>query len=89
MARSLGIGGGLGLGSIVYGLAVIAALLDDDSVLDDAHAAAELITEDIIAADAISTSSVEAQARSSVCFDCIARGSTRTRSNSPKNAGEG
>ena len=51
MARSVGIGGGLGLGSIVYGLAVIAALLDDDAILADAHAAAELITDDLIAAD--------------------------------------
>ncbi len=32
MARSLGVGGGLGLGSIVYGLAVIAYLLGDEAV---------------------------------------------------------
>ncbi len=51
MARSLGIGGGLGLGSIVYGLAVIAALLEDEAILDDAHICAELITDDLIAAD--------------------------------------
>ena len=51
MARSLGIGGGLGLGSIVYGLAVIGALLQDDSILDDAHRCSELITDDLIAAD--------------------------------------
>jgi len=51
LARSLGIGGGLGLGSIVYALSVIAELSDDDSVLDDAHAAAALITEEMIAAD--------------------------------------
>ena len=50
-ARSVGLGGGLGLGSIVYGLAVIADLLDDDAVLADAHAAAELITDDVVAAD--------------------------------------
>lgn len=50
-ARSLGIGGGLGLGSIVYALAVIAALVGDDAVLDDANAAARLITGDVIAAD--------------------------------------
>jgi type 2 lantibiotic biosynthesis protein LanM len=50
-ARSLGVGGGLGLGSIVYGLAVVAALLHDEDVLADAHAAAELITDDVIAAD--------------------------------------
>ena len=51
IARSVGLGGGLGLGSIVYGLAVIAALLDDDAVLADAHVAAELITDDLIAGD--------------------------------------
>ena len=51
MARSLGLGGGLGLGSIVYSLAVIAALLHDDGVLADAHSAAELITDDVVAAD--------------------------------------
>jgi type 2 lantibiotic biosynthesis protein LanM len=51
MARSLGIGAGLGVGSIVYGLAVIADLLDDDAILADACAAAQLITDDAIAAD--------------------------------------
>ena len=51
LARLLGIGGGLGLGSIVYGLAVIAALLDDEAMLADAHAAAKLITQDAISAD--------------------------------------
>lgn len=47
----LGLGGGLGLGSIVYGLAVISTLLDDDEALLDAHAAAQLITQDVISAD--------------------------------------
>ncbi|OBG36020.1 type 2 lanthipeptide synthetase LanM family protein [Mycobacterium sp. E3198] len=51
VARQVGIGGGLGLGSIVYGLAVVSALLDDDDVLLDAHAAAALITPDVISAD--------------------------------------
>ncbi|HEY7052855.1 MAG TPA: type 2 lanthipeptide synthetase LanM family protein [Mycobacterium sp.] len=50
-ARSLGVGGGLGLGSIVYSLAVISALTGDGDVLADAHAAAELITDEVIAAD--------------------------------------
>ncbi|MFY9922576.1 MAG: type 2 lanthipeptide synthetase LanM, partial [Mycobacterium sp.] len=50
-ARSIGLGGGLGLGSIVYGLAVIADLFDDDDILADARAAADLITDDIVAAD--------------------------------------
>jgi type 2 lantibiotic biosynthesis protein LanM len=51
MARSLGLGGGLGLGSIVYGLTVIADLLNDDEILADAHAAAALVTDELIAAD--------------------------------------
>jgi lantibiotic modifying enzyme len=51
LARSIGIGAGLGLGSVVYGLSVMAELLDDDAILADAHAAAELITDDVIAAD--------------------------------------
>ncbi|HKV18091.1 MAG TPA: type 2 lanthipeptide synthetase LanM family protein [Mycobacterium sp.] len=51
IARSLGVGAGLGLGSIVYALAVIGELADDDDVLDDAHVAAALITDELIAAD--------------------------------------
>ena len=51
MARSLGVGGGTGLGSLVYALALMARSLDDGTLLADAHAAAELITDDIIAAD--------------------------------------
>ncbi|SON63882.1 hypothetical protein MSIMFI_05413 [Mycobacterium simulans] len=51
IARMLGLGGGLGLGSIVYSLAVIAALLDNDDVLSDAARAAQLITPDVISAD--------------------------------------
>ncbi len=51
IARAVGVGGGLGLGSVVYALAVIADLLDDEAVLDDAHAAAALITDDVVAAD--------------------------------------
>lgn len=51
MARALGLGGGIGLGSIVYALTVLAKLLDDDSVLADAHAVVGLITDDVIAAD--------------------------------------
>ena len=50
-ARSLGLGGALGMGSIVYAFAVISALLDDREMLSDAHRAAELITDDVIAAD--------------------------------------
>jgi lantibiotic modifying enzyme len=51
MARSLGIGGATGLGSIIYALAVISKCLRDDSLLADAHVAAELLTDDLIAAD--------------------------------------
>jgi class II lanthipeptide synthase len=51
MARSLGIGGATGLGSIVYALTVISKLLHDDGLLVDAHVAAALFTDDLIAAD--------------------------------------
>lgn len=51
IARSLGIGGGSGLGSIVYALAVMAKCLGDDDLLADAHLAALLFTDDLIAAD--------------------------------------
>jgi type 2 lantibiotic biosynthesis protein LanM len=51
MARSLGIGGAVGLGSIVYALAVISDLLHDGELLADARVAADLFTDDLIAAD--------------------------------------
>jgi type 2 lantibiotic biosynthesis protein LanM len=51
MARSLGVGGATGLGSIVYALAAIAKFLHSDDVLADAHHAAGLFTDDIIAVD--------------------------------------
>lgn len=51
IARSLGVGGATGLGSIVYALTVMANCLRDDSLLTDAHVAAELFTDDLIAAD--------------------------------------
>jgi type 2 lantibiotic biosynthesis protein LanM len=51
VARSLGLGGALGLGSIVYGLAVVSALTGDPDLLADAHTAAELITDELISAD--------------------------------------
>jgi type 2 lantibiotic biosynthesis protein LanM len=50
-ARSLGAGGATGLGSIVYAFAVMAACLRDDDLLTDAHAAAGLFSDDLIAAD--------------------------------------
>jgi type 2 lantibiotic biosynthesis protein LanM len=51
LARSLGLGGGSGLGSVVYALSVMAKSLDDEALLADARAAAELFTDDLIAAD--------------------------------------
>ena len=51
MARSLGVGGANGLGSIVYALTVISKLLRDNELLADAHVAADLFTDDLIAAD--------------------------------------
>jgi type 2 lantibiotic biosynthesis protein LanM len=51
LARSFGLGSGSGLGSIVYSLSVMSRLLNDDDLLDDACAAAELFTDDLIAAD--------------------------------------
>lgn len=51
IARSLGLGGANGLGSIVYGFTVISTLLNDRSLLSDALSAAELFTDDLIEAD--------------------------------------
>lgn len=51
VARLLGLGGGFGLGSIVYGLAVVADLLGDSGLLADAHLIAELVTDELITAD--------------------------------------
>ena len=51
MARSVGIGGAVGLGSIVYALAVTAKCLRNDELLAQADAAAKLITDELIAAD--------------------------------------
>lgn len=50
-ARALGLGGGIGLGSVIYGLTVISGLLHDRALREDAHVVAELITDDLIAAD--------------------------------------
>ena len=51
IARSLGVGGATGLGSIVYALAVMSKLLHDDDLLADAYVAAELFIDDLIRAD--------------------------------------
>lgn len=50
-ARSLGIGGTAGIGSIIYVLVNIATLLDDDEILEDAIAASKLYTKELIHAD--------------------------------------
>lgn len=50
-ARSLGIGGAIGLGSLVYALTVMSKSLRDDGLLADAHVASDLMTDDLIAAD--------------------------------------
>jgi type 2 lantibiotic biosynthesis protein LanM len=51
IARVLGIGGAFGLGSIVYALTVMSKFLCNDELLADAHLAAELFSDDLIAAD--------------------------------------
>ncbi len=51
MARSLGVGGATGLGSIVYALTVMSKMLRDESLLADAHVAAALFSDGLIAAD--------------------------------------
>jgi len=50
-ARSLGLGGGTGLGGIVYALTAMAAILRDDALRADALAASDLVTDELIAAD--------------------------------------
>ena len=50
-ARSLGIGGATGLGSLVYALTVMSKSLRDDGLLADAQMASDLMTDDLIAAD--------------------------------------
>jgi type 2 lantibiotic biosynthesis protein LanM len=50
-ARRLGIGGATGLGSLIYALTVMSKSLQDESLLADAYAASDLMTDDLIAAD--------------------------------------
>ena len=52
-ARRMGIGGGYGVGSVVYGLVRIAALLGEPALLDEAARMSLLLTEDRIAADRV------------------------------------
>jgi type 2 lantibiotic biosynthesis protein LanM len=51
ISRSIGVGGGSGLGSIVYALTVMSKCLDDRGLLADAQTAAGLFSDDLIAAD--------------------------------------
>jgi type 2 lantibiotic biosynthesis protein LanM len=51
MARSIGLGGAIGLGSIVYALSVMSKSLHNADLLADAHVAAGLFSDDLIAAD--------------------------------------
>jgi len=51
IARSLGIGGATGLGSVVYAFAVVAKCLGNDDLLTDAKNATRLFTDELIAAD--------------------------------------
>ncbi len=51
LARSLGVGGATGLGAVVYALSVISKLLGRDDLLEDAHRAAALISDDLIESD--------------------------------------
>ncbi len=51
VARSFGVGGAVGLGSIVYAFAVISKCLRDAGLLADAQQAARLMTDELIAAD--------------------------------------
>jgi class II lanthipeptide synthase len=51
MARALGVGGATGLGSVVYALTAMSQNLGDHSLRADALRAAELMTDELIAAD--------------------------------------
>lgn len=51
LPRLMGVGGGVGVGSIAYGLATVAELLDDPEILHAAAAAAALVSADAVAAD--------------------------------------
>jgi type 2 lantibiotic biosynthesis protein LanM len=50
-ARQIGLGGGLGLGSVVYALLAMHRFTHDPGLLDDARAAALLISDELVAAD--------------------------------------
>lgn len=50
-SRAMGIGAASGLGSVIYTLTVMSELLDEPSLLQDAVATAELMTQELISAD--------------------------------------
>lgn len=50
-ARTSGIGGLNGVGSLVYGFGLLANILDDDTLLLDAELSAQLITPELISTD--------------------------------------
>jgi type 2 lantibiotic biosynthesis protein LanM len=51
VARSLGLGGAFGLGSIIYGLVRVATSLHEDRLLEDACSVAQLVDSELISAD--------------------------------------
>jgi type 2 lantibiotic biosynthesis protein LanM len=51
LARTLGIGGGIGVGSIIYGLVRMAGWLDEPNLLNDARSMTRLLDAELIAAD--------------------------------------
>lgn len=51
LARTIGLGGGTGIGSIIYSFSRSAVLLDDGSLIEDAMHASELISDERVAAD--------------------------------------
>lgn len=53
LAKTMGIGGASGLGSVAYSLLHVSRLLDEPALLEDARRVADLITEDLIEADRV------------------------------------
>lgn len=51
LAKAIGMGGAMGLGSIIYSLVKISHLLQEPTLIEDAHRVAHLITPELIAAD--------------------------------------
>ncbi|MFF0816800.1 type 2 lanthipeptide synthetase LanM family protein [Rhodococcus sp. NPDC003318] len=52
LPAALGLGGGVGLGSVVYAMTTIGQLLRDDLLIEDALALSELLTPDFVHKDA-------------------------------------